>query len=212
MPTYDENFIAPGDMFSRLWNELSWERRSDAPRREYWVNSLGRSYTYGHGAGERTYEPKDTHEVIEKVTDALEARLGFRYEGCFLNGYESERDALGWHADDDPGIDHAFPIAVVSLYGEGAKNNLRSILIKEKPVKGETTTISAEEMKTKLLSPIDSYTLADGSLFLMDAGMQSTHVHKIPKAGFVARPRISLTFRKLIFTKQTLWDVIKLGS
>lgn len=197
MPTYDETFIAPQDMFSRLWNELAWEKRDGAPRREYWVNSFDRSYTYGHNEGRRTYQPQVTHEVIEKVTDALEARLGFRYEGCFLNGYETGKDALGWHADDDKGIDHEFPIAVVSLYGDGPKNNLRTILIKEKPI-AQNGIISANAMRDSLLATIQNYVLADGSLFLMDAGMQQTHVHKIPKAGFVARPRISLTFRKLI--------------
>jgi len=40
--------------------------------------------------------------------------------------------------------------------------------------------------------------LEPGSLFLMKAGMQDTHYHRIPKAGFVVtKPRISLTYRGL---------------
>jgi alkylated DNA repair dioxygenase AlkB len=181
MTTYIEKFVEPENIFKSLWDELNWERRADAPRREYWINTLNRSYTYGRGVGVRTYFPQETHPLIEKCTDALEKHLGFRFEGCFLNGYESERDALGWHADDDPGIDHAFPIAVISLYGEPVNAGLRTI-----------------QTKNKETSEIESFILGDGSLFLMDAGMQDTHFHRIPKAGFKVRPRISLTYRKLV--------------
>lgn len=181
MITYIADFMPAEDRFARLWDELAWERRSDAPRREYWTNTLQRSYTYGEGRGQRTYLPQASHPAIEAAADRLQAKFGWRYEGCFLNGYEGARDALGWHADDDEGIDHAFPIAVVSLYGPGAASNLR--------------TIQTRSLETGAL---ESYPLADGSLFLMGAGMQATHQHRIPKSGFQVRPRISLTFRKLV--------------
>lgn len=180
MTIYIKEFISPENHFKRLWDELSWEQRSDAPRREYWTNTLNRSYTYGHGAGIRTYLPQETHPIIEYITEKLKDELGFVYEGCFLNGYESERNSLGWHADDDSGIDHLFPISVVSLYGDGPKNGFRAI-------------------QTKMIGypDVTEYMLDDGSLFIMDAGMQHTHMHRIPKAGYKTKPRISLTFRKL---------------
>jgi alkylated DNA repair dioxygenase AlkB len=184
MSFYKETFIDPDNKFNILWNELDWERRDDAPRREYWYNTLNRPYSYGRGAGLRTYYPRPTHSVIEGITDILETELGFRYEGCFLNSYETSRDALGWHSDDDPGIDHNYPIAVVSLYGDGPSNGFRVI---------QTKKIASDSER----SDIESFILKDGSLFLMDAGSQSTHLHRIPKAGFVAKPRISLTYRKL---------------
>lgn len=193
MKNYIANFIEPEDRFKILWDELAWIKHDDAPRREYWVTTLGKSYTYGRGAGQRTYQPQPTHPVIESVTDALEAYLGFRYEGCFLNGYATERDALGWHADDDPGIDHAFPIAVVSLYGDGPKTALRIIQTREIEENAAKLEMAFLQNSTK------TYVLDDGSLFLMAAGMQQTHRHRIPKAGFSpVRPRISLTYRKLI--------------
>lgn len=37
--------------------------------------------------------------------------------------------------------------------------------------------------------------LADGSLFVMPAGMQDTHKHRIPRNDRPCGPRISLTFR-----------------
>jgi alkylated DNA repair dioxygenase AlkB len=201
--TYFENFVsAPELKFLRLWNELNWEDRT-ARRREYWANIFDRPYTYGSGEASRQYFPQPTHEVIEEVTDALEAMLGFRYEACFLNGYAVGKNALSWHSDNDPAIDHSRPIAVVSLYDEAVipvevketKNGPVIAPIKSgdpgaraiqfKPIGGDKTAV-------------ETLSLAQGSLALMAPGMQETHLHQIPNAGgYVTRPRISLTYRGL---------------
>jgi alkylated DNA repair dioxygenase AlkB len=101
---------------------------------------------------------------------------GVWFEGCFMNLYENGTDALGWHADDDPKINHEKPIAVVSL-GSWRSISLRS----------NDKTWHAQ----RILDP--------GSLLMMPAGSQQTHQHKIAKASDMARatPRISLTFRSL---------------
>lgn len=200
--TYTEKFVSdPAAMFARLWAELAWVDQT-ARRREYWTNTLNRPYTYGSGEGARTYQPQETHPVIEEVIDALEALLGFRYEACFLNGYAKGKNALSWHADDDPGIDHSRPIAIVTLY-DGPVN---PVIIKEtkqgcvispfkpgpgaraiqfKPMDGDKTTV-------------ETLSLGQGSLALMLPGMQDTHFHQIPNAGgYMTRPRISLTYRGL---------------
>jgi alkylated DNA repair dioxygenase AlkB len=173
---YIPNFISnPDEIFAALWDNLDWERRENTPRREYWANSLDRAYSYPSKFGMKTYYPRPSVPEIDAVSAALESYLGFKYEGCFLNGYENGADTLGPHADDDPGIDHNFPIAVVTV---GCKREIEFM-----------------EMATKRKVRV---MLEPGSLFLMEPGMQSTHLHKIPPAGFVATPRISLTFRKLI--------------
>lgn len=174
--TYTTGFVAdPDEAFESLWRDLSWERRSDAPRREYWTNSLGVDYSYGHGVGRRTYSPRPSHPIIDAISGALFVNVGFIYEACFLNGYEGERDSLGWHADDDPVIDHSRPIAVVTVGGGRA--------IQFRPKDGD-------EREEVFLQP--------GSLLLMLPGMQGSHLHRIPKASFKAKPRISLTFRSLL--------------
>ncbi len=178
-PTYLPGFLGPDatkDCFHMLWSQLDWERRPGAPRREYWVSSLGKPYTYGRGLGERTYYPLSSHPIIDQITRKLEERLGFRYEGCFLNGYETNRDALGWHADNDPGIDHNYPIAVVTV-GAG-----RAIQFVPQDRSGTISEVFLEP----------------GSLLLMPPGFQSTHFHRIPKVGHHVDPRVSLTYRKLI--------------
>ena len=174
-PTYLNKPLADW-LFEKLWTEAPWERRENAPRQEYWTNIYGQSYTYGRGAGERTYESKPEHVGVMMLAAMLNLRLGFVYEGCFLNGYAEGSDALGWHADDDPLIDHPKPIAVIGLGGE------RDIQFKRKE--------SGSHPETQLLK--------HGSLLLMHAGMQDTHFHRIPKTTKRVPARISLTFRALI--------------
>ena len=76
-------------------------------------------------------------------------------------------------------MDHDHPIAVVS-FGQARE-------IWWKPQK-DTGPVPADQRQL----------LAHGSLFMMPAGMQRTHFHKIPKGGRKMEPRVSLTFRHYI--------------
>lgn len=191
---YIPNFVASeraDDMFTELWNELNWERRIDAPRREYWTNIFNRDYSYGRGAGLRTYQAQSSHYAVDEVSLSLllAPQVSTDFEGCFLNGYEDSHDWLGWHEDDDPGIDHSKPIAIVTLYGGDGISKPRSIQFREK------LGIVDDKMA---YGPVVDLPLEHGSLALMPAGFQSTHQHRIPKAGFKSKARISLTFRSLL--------------
>lgn len=187
--TYIPNFAPnPAESFAELWNNLDWVKHADAPRWEYWSNDFDAPYTYGRGRGVRTYEAQPFHSIVLTIREKLLAETGVYYEACFLNGYGSSRDWLGWHEDNDAGIDHSKSIAVVSLYEDGSPP--RSIQYRERDGVGD-------DGKDKF-KPLVDQPLGQGSLFLMGAGMQSTHQHRVPKAAFEARPRISLTFRSLI--------------
>lgn len=178
--------------FRELWTGLAWERRSDAPRYEYWTNKLNRDYTYGRGAGVRTYSAKPEPEWVTKVNERLADRLGFEFEGCFLNGYDAGRnkpDWLGWHEDDDDGIDHSKPIAIVTLYAPPGTNT-RSLFTREK--------IGVDDSgRMEYGDPVETI-LENGSLVLMPAGFQDTHQHAILKPAGKWDSRISMTFRSLI--------------
>lgn len=191
---YIPNFIAnerADEMFRELWDGLNWERRSDAPRREYWTNIFNRDYSYGRGAGLRTYQAQASHSAVDECALGLihHPEVLVDFEGCFLNGYEGARDWLGWHEDDDPGIDHSKPIAIITLYGGEGVDTPRSIQFREK--------LDSLDGKANY-GPIVDLPLEHGSLCLMPAGFQTTHQHRIPKAGFEAKSRISLTFRSLL--------------
>lgn len=188
---YIKNFLNKNfcsTLFDQLWDGLEWERRPDAPRREYWTNFFDRDYTYGKGAGVRTYQAREgipeiwsvgTYAELE-AEDHKMMEADKMFEGCFLNGYEGARDWLGWHSDDDPTIDHTRPIAIVTLYRDP----------KMKP-----RTIQFRDNDTQAIETVE---LHHGSLYLMPAGFQFTHQHRIPKAGFECSDRISLTFRGLL--------------
>ncbi len=172
---YVPKFVAdPDEAFARLRDELTWERRDDAPRSEYYCNDHNVPYTYGRGAGVRTYMPQVWHPTIMAIRKALEAYAGCTFDVCFLNMYLNQKDQLGRHADDSPEMDDARPIATISLGVE------REIWFYKKGEKGV---------------PTDKLKLEHGSLGLMAAGMQDTHDHRIPKASFECGVRISLTFR-----------------
>lgn len=178
--------------FARLWEELDWKRVTR--RREYWTNAFERSYSYGKPEYARVYESQPMHEIIAQYQKALFFITRVNFEGCFLNGYESGRDALEWHADDDPGIDHMKPIAIVTLYDGPVHAN--GVMVKSPAARPARTIQFMPQGGTK--EDVETVEMAQGSLILMKPGMQSTHFHRIPKAGFVPRPRISLTFRGLL--------------
>lgn len=155
------------------WDAFPWEDRG-APRRECFFSSLGLPYSYGTGVGRRTYHPKAAPAIMAELTRAAEAAAGCAFELCFANGYAGPRQHLGWHADDSPEVDDARPIAVMSLGAE------REIWVR--PRGGDASTVE------KILLP-------NGSLFIMGAGMQDTHDHRIPKHGGACGARVSLTWR-----------------
>ena len=200
----DWKIINPELYFHELWNNLKWENRSSR-RMEYWTNIFDRPYTYGSGIGERTYCSSPSHPIIEEISNLLEQDLGFRYEGCFLNGYETGKNGLSWHCDDDLGIDHSKPIAIVTLYDGPVvpvtittlKSGGKAFTPSKQGFPGER--VIQFKLKNKEPPSIESVSLSNGSLLLMNAGMQHTHFHQIPNAGgYNTRSRISLTFRSLI--------------
>lgn len=171
---YIPNFLGqPNEAFEQLWNELEWLRIGVVPRREYYCNDVEAVYRYGSQDFARDYHPQPWHPVIRNIQSQVEQHLHTRLEVCFLNGYEHQRDQLGWHADDSPEMDDTRPIAIVTLGAE------RDIWFAPKEDRS-----NPERVK-----------LGHGSLCVMEAGMQDTHVHRIPKADRVVGPRISLTFR-----------------
>lgn len=186
--TYIPDFVSnPDAVFEQLWNELAWVHRTPR-RREYWTNKFDAPYTYGSEMTGGSYEPQPAHPVIDMVTELLIPVVGFEYEACFLNGYPEARSGLEWHADmreENDGIDQTRPIAVVTVGG----GRIIEFVEKEYLPMGKT---AINEAKTSVM-------LEPGSLLLMHAGMQGTHVHRIPKAGYVIdKPRISLTYRSLV--------------
>jgi alkylated DNA repair dioxygenase AlkB len=175
---------APGvfALHQHLLLDLKWETKRSA-REEYFMSEVPRTYSYGNKSlGDMNYESKPFTGPVALLQESLNMYLSEVLESpvdfnvCFLNKYNDQHNALGWHADDFPGMRADQPIAVLSFGAE------REIWVKPKDQKGITP-------------PDQRFSLADGSLFVMPAGYQETHLHKIPKCDHACGWRISLTFR-----------------
>jgi alkylated DNA repair dioxygenase AlkB len=166
---------AENKLLESMWGNFPWEKRGLTPRREAFFADNPLSYTYGKGVGVRTYTSSPWDATVAALRERLLSETGVSFDVCFANGYADQSDHLGWHADDSAEVDPNRPIAILSF------GVAREIWFCE---------IGKKEVVEKLL-------LEPGSLCLMRAGMQSTHWHRIPKAGFVCGKRISLTFRGL---------------
>ena len=181
MLEYHKDFIGPSNGFALLRDQLDWVRVGNRPRSEYWDTTLNEPYTYGSGPMQHTYQPQPSNPFISTMREVLFINLGVMFHGCFCNYYKHGKESLGWHSDDEPNIDHTKPIAILTF--------------------GGSRELQWKKMGTGGMKAISTQLLEDGSLALMPAGMQQTHLHRIPKASHAkgpVEPRISLTFRSLL--------------
>lgn len=154
-----------------------WIQVTDA-RLECFMSHSTETYTYGEGRGVRTYTPVPYSSIVNEIQDELNRTKfdTYAYNVCFLNRYDNAQMQLGWHSDDSPGMNHDHPIAVVS-FGQAREIWWREI--------GQTGVIPRNQRQL----------LEHGSVFIMPAGMQRTHQHRIPKGDREMAMRVSLTFR-----------------
>lgn len=177
-PTYLAGFDdKPDETYNHLYG-LDWLTVTDA-RKEYFMSDVPRSYIYGKGIGQREYHSSEYTSVVAAIQAMLNKQLSAAFNVCFLNRYDTQKNQLGWHADDSPTMDRQHPIAVVSYGSE------REIWWKEKDVIGVVPAGNRQK-------------LGHGSLFVMPSGFQDTHLHRIPKCDRECGVRISLTFRRYL--------------
>lgn len=156
--------------------KIPWTQVANTPRKEAFLSLMPASYTYDSRLGPKTYQSTPMTEGIRKLMEWLNYEYKTDYNVCFCNYYQDEKDFLGWHADDSPGMNLNHPIAVVSFGAE------RYIYWKELHQKGK-------------LPDYQKVLLESGSLFIMPAHFQRFFLHKIPKHDRPCGPRVSLTFR-----------------
>lgn len=178
---YQNSYIDPAEIegYKTHLLGLEWLTKRTA-RHEYFMSDVDLSYSYG-GTTENSpvYTSAPVTPEVQKIMNKLNEDLGAKFNGCFLNKYDDQHQHLGWHADDFEGMDPEQPIAVISFGAE------REIWVK---LQGDSGKVPDEQ---RIL-------LKEGSLFLMPAGYQETHFHRIPKHDRPCGWRISLTFRSFV--------------
>ncbi len=158
--------------------ELNWQQNSTKkfgisipnPRLECLYGNPKASYRYGDVSLIATGWPSTLYHLAVCIAE----RTGHNFQYFIGNLYRSGDDSIGWHADNDSSMGSQPAIASISL------GQMRLFQIKK---------VGSE-------SKAESIWLEHGSLLLMQPGMQSTHVHRVPKVvkGWCGE-RINLTFR-----------------
>jgi len=167
-------------LFVALRDGIAWERHRlrifgrdiDAPRLSCWIGDADAGYTYSRVR----YEPRPWPGSLLELRERLCGDCGVAFNGVLANFYRDGSDGMGWHADDEPEIDQAVPIASVSL---GAT---RRFVLRERRDHARKHAID----------------LGHGSLLLMPAGMQRDWQHALPKTARAVGERINLTFRRIV--------------
>jgi len=181
--TYKPEFLAErhkAQLLPYLLDAIEWGRPElfvfgkwhKIPRQQAWFGDAGTKYEY---SGKQMLATGWTKPLFW-LKQRIEAQTALSFNSTLLNRYNDGNDKMGWHADDEPELGDAPAVAIVSL--------------------GETRDIQFRQGKSgsALTLPLGS-----GSLLLMKPGMQSQFQHQIPARKLSRSPRISLTFRNLIY-------------
>ncbi len=175
--------LEPEWLQRQLAAQLPWQqplvtvygRRHPTPRQVCWVADPGCTYRYsGLEQGITPWTP-----ALSRLRELLQGSLGVRFNSLLLNRYRNGADRMGWHADDEPELDPAAPIASLSL---GASRSLR---FRPKP----------RHRGGPEAQPPLAVELADGDLLVMDPPSQRHWQHALPVRARVSGERINLTFR-----------------
>ena len=140
-------------------------RLLDVPRLQAWYGE--RRARYGYSG--LTLEPLPFTEELLALKARVEQAVDHAFNSVLLNCYRDGRDSVSWHSDDEKELGPEPVIASVSLGCE------RRFELKHR---------SRFELDKKVI------TLTNGSLLLMDKGMQQHWRHQVPKQTHVTEARI----------------------
>lgn len=186
---YQEDWVDdPDGLFDEL-HKLPWDQHQivmfgkpiPAPRKYAWMGTEPPNGLYG--AKLNTVPWSDSVNILR---DHLNDLLGVEFDSCNLNLYRNGGDHLGWHIDPEDEGRWDCPIASISL---GAERRFE--------MREYTRSNGNTGKKQTNRSDIYHVTLKNGSLVVMPAGFQRTHLHRVAKQPKVLGPRINLTFRRI---------------
>lgn len=150
-----------------------WGREVATPRQ---VSFHGEPHAH-YGYSGRVWTPRPWTPQLAALRDRLLSALGVRFDCVLVNHYRDGRDAMGWHADDEPELGPDAPrdvlIASVSL---GAP---RRFLLRHRQRTAERRALW----------------LGEGNLLVMGGATQQHHEHAVPRTAKAVGPRMNLTFR-----------------
>lgn len=171
----DDRYLSPPAADALLrWTlaEVDWEDKGDS-RLLAWYGSF--DYEYPGVSHQAREIPPNLAALLDEVTEYLanDAPLGF--DGILLNRYDDGTDYVDFHADDEPSLRSAYPIAFLSL--------------------GQARVISFRPT-ARTVHPGYAHTLTHGSLLVAGGSVQERWHHAVPVEPWRQGVRVCLTFRK----------------
>ena len=140
-------------------------------RKTAWYGDSNYVYIYSNTIKQAlpwTRELVNIKQIVENLSNT-------KFNSCLLNLYHDGNEGMGWHSDDEKSIEDNSSIASVSFGAE------RKFSFKHK-------------QSNKTISVL----LEHGSLLLMKDATQKNWLHSLPKSRKITRPRINLTFRRMV--------------
>ena len=164
----------------KLEAEITWKQEGmkmygkyiDFPRLTAWYGDAGKLYKYSGIVN----IPLPFTGLLLDIKEAVESKTGAHFNAALLNLYRNEKDSMGWHSDDEPELGTNPIIASVS-FGESRLFQLKHKTIKTKPL---------------------NLHLPNNSLLLMKGATQHNWLHQVQKSSKPCKPRINITFRKIV--------------
>lgn len=165
--------------FQYLYDEIVWKqdeviifgRKIITKRKVAWYADDALEYIYSGSKKKGLPFAKSLFQLKAEVESITQES----YNSCLLNLYHNGEEGMGWHSDDEKSIVPHSSIASLSF---GAQ---RKFSFKHKESK-ETFSLNLE----------------NGSLLEMKGETQRFWLHSLTKSKKVEKPRINLTFRKMM--------------
>jgi alkylated DNA repair dioxygenase AlkB len=167
------------EYLNKLMNAIEWRndeavifgKRIITKRKVAWYGDENYSYTYSNTTKQAHLWTPELLE-LKRLTESVS---GATYNSCLLNLYHNGDEGMTWHSDAEKELELHGAIASLSF--------------------GAERKFSFKHKKTGVTA---GCLLEAGSLLVMRGTTQTHWMHALPKTKKVTKPRINLTFRKIV--------------
>ena len=185
------------EAFSNIQEKTHWQNPKikmagqwiTIPRLQAWYGTDALKFTYSNFS----FISEPMFDDLIHLQQTLESEFKKTFNSVLVNCYRDASDSVSWHADDEAEFGFEPTIASLSL-GESRRFCLKpkkSVLNKAQKSGSTNNTLLSSSQNLELL-------LHSGDLLVMSGATQSNWLHCVPKESFPCKPRINLTFRKIV--------------
>ena len=167
-------------LLDQFKNKVPWEQKTvrmynkeiATPRLTAWYGDPGTNYSFTGMA----LDPMPWTDELLMMKERVEALAGVSFNSVLLNYYRNGNDSVAWHRDNERILGKNPVIASVSL-GQARNFDIR---------------LQSDHNQKY------SVRLENGSYLLMKGDLQEHWEHRIAKSTRPMKPRINLTFRRIL--------------